>query len=363
MPRVSTSAQRDFEGVLEYLDCSRHRLGPSIPGSRRGWQYHGRSFSEVVLEAIDFAAGIMFVVGSVFFLPSMHPWIAVGCWLFIVGSIFFVVATTFDLLEALQSKRKPHEALMYALYTVGSAIYVIGTVFYFPAIEEREDVLGGSSGGLLGALLFTVGSLVFVMACFVNGALANVHPAESRSTKLLVICSTNCTMLGSCCFLVGSVLYIPALGCDELVWTFGTWLFIVGSGFFVLGSMLRWIIIRTSGVHNMSLTSLPLADMASEYVHDLQEHLTPAQLDAVGHQLIRLQRKIHDEQLRTRWMMADVAMLNTLPSKESTTITPSTQKADCTETPPEVPPEPEVWLPTGRMCGTAGFEDEQFEMY
>ena len=56
--------------------------------------------------------------------------------------------------------------------------------------------------------------------------------------KLNVLAMTNCTMLGSACFLVGSVLYLPTIGCEEFAVRVGTWLFIGGSALFVLAGVL-----------------------------------------------------------------------------------------------------------------------------
>ena len=136
---------------------------------------------------------------------------------------------------------------MNALYVVGSVIYLVGTGLYLPGVP----LLGGRLPTELGAWCFIVGSLFFIHACFINGAHtgdvfaeASTKVEDKRATVLLnrmkinVLLTTNFTMLGSACFLVGSVLYLPTIGCEEFTALCGTWLFILGSILFVAAGVL-----------------------------------------------------------------------------------------------------------------------------
>ena len=62
--------------------------------------------------------------------------------------------------------------------------------------------------------------------------------AALRQMKINVLLCNSLTMFGSACFLVGSVLYLPTIGCTEYTVRCGTWLFLVGSCLFVWAGVL-----------------------------------------------------------------------------------------------------------------------------
>lgn len=368
MPRAAVSRDRHydkFECVKSALRVLNPR-GPDLYGLRR------KRF-EILLELFDLTVGIVFVVGSFCFLHEWHM-MGTGCWLFIFGAVISTFCTMCDLAEAQVHGKKLHDEIMYIMYCVGSFFYLLGTPFYFPEWRQAEDVRGGYSGALIGSIFFIVGSLFFIIACFINGAAANVHHAEEANIKLLVICSANSTMLGSCSFLVGSVLYLPHLRCSVLVIEFGTYLFILGSFWFVAASALRCVIQRVATAHRMSLTYLPLTDIADELVQELQAKLEAEHLVEIEHILSRLQRKIHDEKVAMRWNWTESALDQNRPA-EVKRLPPDPILEQSEEGLPGEPgsanaaaardaeaPQFEVYVPpSGRMCATAGFDDDCYE--
>lgn len=252
-----------------------------------------------------------FVIGSFFFFPEHADQVAWGCGLFIVGGVGFATCTAFDYAEARASGNRKHEEIMHSTYFIGAFLYFVGTFFYFPTVAQRPDVLGGLSGERIGAVLFVGGSLAFIVACFVNGSMANVHPGASAVAKSLVLLTTHSVLLGSCLFLVGSVLFLPDFKCEcasvDFVTNFATWLFVVGSAFFVVSAVLQVAVERTvrrgHGGLDLSGTQRDLADIAAEAINDIQASVSPEQLELVDTQVTQLQRKIHDEQLKRRWQL------------------------------------------------------------
>ena len=192
-------------------------------------------------------AGFFFVIGSVCFLPEFSALYLAGCYFYFAGGAIYLFTSTYDLLEVWHEVGGEFDRVMNELYVAGSIIYLIGTALYLP---EMPHILGRQPTEL-GAYCFIIGSLFFVHACFINGAHTgdvfaaskwDDHDAQKaavrRNMKLNVLAMTNCTMLGSTCFLVGSVLYLPTIGCEEFAVRVGTWLFIGGSSLFVLAGVL-----------------------------------------------------------------------------------------------------------------------------
>ena len=88
-------------------------------------------------------------------------------------------------------------------------------------------------------------SLLFVLACFING-IYTVHGsigAHGTHSGLEVVCTlvrSNAAMLGSCGFLVGSFLFVPEVdnGCPIRTTRVATWLFFASSLLFVLPGLI-----------------------------------------------------------------------------------------------------------------------------
>merc|ERR1712032_204577 len=85
-----------------------------------------------------------------------------------------------------------------------------------------------------GTLLFIAGSLMFAAAAFVNGL--NHNDLISIEGKLMSA-TTSLYMAGSLLFVIGSVAFIPDLGCDERMLIIGAVSFIIGSVLYTIGAV------------------------------------------------------------------------------------------------------------------------------
>lgn len=198
-------------------------------------------------------ADIVFVVGSICFLPQFSRDLDVflmGCMLFVVGCGIYVVLTSITFLECLNQKGfYCFEAFEHLLYWIGSLLFLVGSVLYWPAEAEHEHIewMKGMAPGVYfnlmspefeGSVLFIIGSMVFVMAAFVNGL--SIRGFDTYQQHL-VTAITSMYMLGSLLFVMGSVAFLPELGCNEKMLTYGCWAFIIGSLLFVIGSCLNML--------------------------------------------------------------------------------------------------------------------------
>jgi hypothetical protein len=211
----------------------------------------------LAVEVVEVLAGLVFVVGSVCFLPQYsHDLEAflLGCFLFVVGSVLYVVICSITLAEAVRYEGVwSAEAAENALYTAGSWVFLVGTFLYWPPEAHYGNIqwfqmhlslsayFNTFSTEFEGTVLFIIGSLMFVLAAFVNG-LNQRAPFDNVRSRLLTA-TTSLYMAGGLLFVMGSVAFLPNLGCGEIMEAFGAWLFIVGSVAFVFGGVVS--IVRT----------------------------------------------------------------------------------------------------------------------
>merc|ERR1719473_715343 len=93
-----------------------------------------------------------------------------------------------------------------------------------------------------GSPLFVLGSLVFAAAAFVNGL--SQRSFDTTKNKMLTA-TTSLYMMGSLLFVMGSVAFLPNLGCNETMVAIGAWNFVVGSLFFLVGGLVSmWRTLR-----------------------------------------------------------------------------------------------------------------------
>jgi len=214
-----------------------------------------------VIEISEIVAAVIFVLGSVCFLPSFSKDLEVflaGCALFIVGAIIYVVVCLITYVEAVAEKGPfSYEAWEHALYTIGSWIFLAGTVLYWPS-EAHTDYIQALQGCSLGqyfnlftpefegSILFIVGSVLFALAAFLNAL--NQRRFDMDASQLLTAI-TSLYMAGSLLFVMGSVAFLPDLGCNTQMLTIGAWCFIIGSAFYLIGACLsfcRTVIVLSS---------------------------------------------------------------------------------------------------------------------
>lgn len=227
----------------------------------------GSAIYSYCIEAVEIICAIIFIIGSVCFLPQYSKNVVVfafGCNLFIVGAFGYVFICGMTLIEAWGEKKGAwtFEVWENILYLVGSVIFVIGTILYFPERDQCEhigaalDQDGATCSSLAqevnkgtkewyGTILFILGSLIFVVAVFLNA----LNQRKFILWQHQIVCViTMLYMLGSVLFCMGSVAFLPDVGCGPEMVVIGAWMFIVGSVLFLIASLLSlW---RTSHMLN-----------------------------------------------------------------------------------------------------------------
>lgn len=209
-----------------------------------------------VVEVLDILGSIIFVVGSACFLPYYKHDIEAflwGCFLFALGSVVFLGLSMFTLMEAVRDKGGSSlEAFENLLYVLGSFIFVVGTILYWPErpsdfnLRWIQNMSLGSYFNLFspefeGTLLFILGSVVFGAAAFANAL--NQKDLDSVEGKMLTA-TTSAYMVGSMLFVMGSVAFLPELGCSDQMAAIGSWFFLIGSFLYVVGGAIS--LVRTN---------------------------------------------------------------------------------------------------------------------
>jgi len=248
---------------MPHLLIERIRTSPSCPCLHR--RNSGKvlvdskndAVTAYTVEIVDIISGIIILIGSACFLPTFssdRDIFVAGCVLFVIGTTGYLGLAIFALAECLYVKGiESFEAVENSLYVAGALLFNAGTVLYWPeesnwpmTLASRDYLSPGQyfnwfSPEFEGTVLFIVGSLFFAMAAYVNG-LSQVS-FDTPVKKMLTI-STTCYMIGALLFVMGSVAWLPELGCVQRMEEFGAVMYVIGSFFYVIGSIIS--IIRLS---------------------------------------------------------------------------------------------------------------------
>lgn len=232
------------------------------------------------VEMIDIVSGLIILIGAACFLPTFsrdEDIFIAGCVLFVVGTSGYLVISIFTLAEAIYEKGlESLEACENSLYVAGALLFNAGTILYWPeeanwpmtvASKELSPVqyFNWFSPEFEGTVLFIIGSFFFAMGAYVNGL--NQRSFDTPIEKMLTA-ATTCYMVGALLLVMGSVAWLPELGCGQRMEEFGAVMFVIGSLLYVIG-----------GVISLIRTSLQLED--PEYA-PLTEHLSPKPSTAEG---------------------------------------------------------------------------------
>jgi len=235
---------------MPHLLIERLRSFPSLGSFTSPFNRKDYPIGAFVLEALDITAGIIFVVGSVCFLPPYSDNLDVflaGCILFVIGGLLYLIICACAFFEALSLKGlQTLEASENGLYLFGSWLFLVGTILYWPAeahyrhIDKLQEMSLGQYFNLFdpefeGTLLFIIGSVMFAFAAFFNAL--NQREFDEWTSKLLSAI-TSLYLGGSLLFAMGSVAFLPNMGCSKQMQQIGAWLFIIGSVLFVIGGCL-----------------------------------------------------------------------------------------------------------------------------
>lgn len=213
----------------------------------------------MTVEIAELLSGIIFILGSICFFPSMSRdilFFKFGCTCFIAGGVVYTIISMYTLVEAVKfAGLFALEPLENLLYWLGSMFFGIGCILYWPTTLpnpgdrmnfEARDFTGKTytsipvyvntfTPAFEGSVLCIIGCLLFALAAFVNAL--NIREFDTRSGQLLTAV-TSFYMVGALLFVMGSIALLPDYGCSEKMVLLGAWAYTVASGFYTLGSLM-----------------------------------------------------------------------------------------------------------------------------
>lgn len=182
--------------------------------------------------------GVLFIVGSVLFLPRFEAIKNIGAWLFFAGSLVYLAVLIDDILEVRKFWPKNRDASLSRLlellaltsYILGTLLFTAGSLFF----------LSWWGWFTAGAWTFVIGSGFFVLGAAINELM--IIRASSAVTLQLMNLTAMTFITGSLLFLVASVPYLwqfEAESDKHLVDTFLAWQYLIGSVLFLVGGFMN----------------------------------------------------------------------------------------------------------------------------
>ena len=195
---------------------------------------------EIVNAICYLTGGIIFIAGSVMFLPKYEELTALGCWLFVIGSFFYLFVACHDLYEVLhstttteteqESKKKAVDAMAASAYIGGGVVFIIGSYQFLPSVEMYTA----------GSYNFIVGSLLFIGGAVTNSI--QIFDSPTAESAMYANFTAVCYVIGSTLFLSGSVPYLMDFESDHDKIQIHRYLgvqFVLGSVLFLVGGTIN----------------------------------------------------------------------------------------------------------------------------
>lgn len=195
---------------------------------------------ETINAVVYLVGGAVFVFGSIFFFPTLSAWQDVGAAAFLFGSILYLLVTGHDFAEIMHNRRDCEEE--YSLrqrFDFSAALTYVAGTVLFTI--GSAFFLSAIDWTEAGAWCFIVGSALFVFGSTVN-VLQIVFAGNIVTLQLMNLTAVN-FVIGSVLFCVASVPYLWSLQSSadrQTLDTFLAWLFVIGSVLFVVGGFFNY---------------------------------------------------------------------------------------------------------------------------
>lgn len=179
--------------------------------------------------------GLAFLLGSIFYFPALSAWLAVGGWLFFGGSCLYLIVTGHDFLEVVQYWRlRNSRSFASIIEYLASFCYATGSLLFAIGSLLFLPYLEATAGG---AWCFIIGSAMFLVGGLVN--ILQVVEAPSLIYMQLFNLTIALFVIGSTIFLMASIPYLWSVDGDiaRRLHNFDASLFVAGSVLFLVGGI------------------------------------------------------------------------------------------------------------------------------
>lgn len=179
-----------FAGSLLYLLVTGHDLLEVI----KYWRHHD---TDTFADHIEFVAAgsyvlgsMLFVIGSLCFLPSLDSTVA-GAWLFILGSALFFIGGLVNVLQVVEAPSLIYMQLFnftIALFVIGSTLFAVASIPYLWDLTDsiKPRITGFAAAQFLFAsVLFFVGGIAIYYRKLVRDKLEAFCHASGLGTVFI----------------------------------------------------------------------------------------------------------------------------------------------------------------------------------
>lgn len=195
---------------------------------------------ETANAAIYALGGLVFIVGSVFFFPALSELRDFGAGIFFFGSLLYLLVTGHDLAEvAANAKSDNTRGRSRQKLDLAAARAYVAGTVLF-AIGSAF-FFSVIDWTVAGAWCFTIGSALFIFGAAVN--LLDIVFARDMTTLQLLNLTAVTYIVGSVLFCVASIPYLWTLASAadrDLLNQYLAWLFVVGSALFLIGGAFNY---------------------------------------------------------------------------------------------------------------------------
>ncbi|WP_338667414.1 YrhK family protein [Pseudodesulfovibrio methanolicus] len=182
------------------------------------------------------AGGLVFILGSVLFFPSLQRYSDIGAWTFLAGSLLYLVVTAHDYFEVRRNWRRKDEHTPYDVlervaasgYLLGTLLFTVGSVLFLNTVDRTAA----------GAWCFILGSLLFVVGSGIN--ILQILRSDNIVTMQLMNLTAVSFVVGSVLFMVASIPYLwdfQAQADRVHMFRFLAWQYLAGSVLFFMGGV------------------------------------------------------------------------------------------------------------------------------
>lgn len=166
-------------------------------------------------------AGVLFVVGSLFFVKGPVHHVRFGDSLYLIGTFIFFGKSLHSLFGQVsehggtlfQERHLLAECMENVFYNVSAVVFIIGCVLYWPGLFQSHEMQ--LKAEIYAVAFFIFGSLGFVIASYCNavllsrGRMFKSIPKHGQLVYNLAFIALLCAQIGGVLFVSGSFMFRP----------------------------------------------------------------------------------------------------------------------------------------------------------
>lgn len=158
-------------GSLIYLAVSLHDFAETLIYYRHNKQQGRKTILEFLTLTGYVIASVLFLLGSIFFLPGVfkEAW---GAWCFIIGSALFAAGATISVVQITEAGTLIGLQLLNAVaicFVIGSILFLIPSIPYLWSVDQSNLTEK--------LFIYLAGQFIFASVLFLAGGVANFYRA------------------------------------------------------------------------------------------------------------------------------------------------------------------------------------------